>query len=770
MNVPLSVKATVSYGKEKLILWANQEKITVPAPINPYFYTLEEIDFPVEKPQIKHGKNSELFAKQRSKTVKKANPPCSHTAVEGVAISDFKKKTFYKYEFYTRSSLVANRVDGKTFEDNIIFTLRNRIDNPDFYLQYPHTNDLVLNFLDIEQVCSPGYLFPIYADNIVSISWAGNDREISTVLLDKGVQSDKKILELYGRKYSKPDVEILYNKKYDIPTIIERCKRNGIPTNWMSKGLKDPYIGRSKIPYLEGIIVYDILDSTQADQSLSGNVSDRKLKTVTKHFGFEGKDLDPSKISEYIGTPELIDYNQDDVRSLFHLFDIYMPGILHLADDLKIPLNLALDLSVFDLSTILLGDLYREHNIICDGSNRVRYPEIFQRKKKKDEPNYQGPLVGIEKYGRFVPTLKGDFSSMYPTIATVFNLSPDTCRLVEYQKYVENGFKILEEDDKFIYYIPDDVIDKTVVISVLKQQGFLSQAINKLLKERASDKAEYKRTGDKAAQARSWVAKLKANGLCGILGSATHPFGYVPIAIAITGIGRQCIQLAIDTLESLYPNSVCEFDTDGCYFTAKNFDEDAFQTRFKQALKDKFKRSLDLEVEIDHYEKGWFYLAKNYILKKGDNVIIHGAALKGSHKAPIERDLTKELANVVLEGSPVAPIGKKYTDELDALSFPLKELAMQMTMGKPLKAYKSENCTIMQLARQAKEHFNIEPEEGNSYYYIKTKSGFKLLQLAERDNNISQDVDIPYYVKKIEGIVEIFNTKGPGGVHDAKLC
>ena len=142
-----------------------------------------------------------------------------------------------KYEFNTRSELVKYRIKGKTFEDNIPFVLRNRLDNPDIYVDFPHTNKLKFLFLDIEQYIKPDKMSPMYNDRIISISWCGNDRKIKCVYLSKERKDDRKLLNFFIEDYKKinPDVIVCYNKKYDIPTILNRCKQVKIDTTKFSK-------------------------------------------------------------------------------------------------------------------------------------------------------------------------------------------------------------------------------------------------------------------------------------------------------------------------------------------------------------------------------------------------------------------------------------------------------------------------------------------------------------------------------------------------------
>lgn len=748
MKVPLQVIPAVKDEREYLLIWADQKGTVIKAPIKPYFYSLKKL----------------------------AIPNATVSEVEAIAISDYKRKTFYKYSFFTRRLLVNNRSES-TFEDNIPFILRNRIDDPDFFTQYPQTKDIIFNFCDVEQSCREDKIFPTYADHLMSIAWCGNDREIKATYLDKEIHNDKLLLETYRNHYSNPDIEVGYNKTYDLPTILKRCGRNSLSTSWLSNTKRQPKI-KQRIPVMDGVVVYDVLDSVDADQTLIGNVSDHQLETISDYFGFKGHPgIDKSKISSYQGTKRLIAYNKEDVSRLLYLFDIYWSGIQYLADDLKIPVSEAVNLNVFTLGLIVLGDLYKQNNVICDGDNSVRYPEIFKRPKKTGESNYQAAITDIYQYGYFEPVHKIDYGSMYPRLVSEFNLSPDTCKLIRYDNYKEDGFKIIEKKNRFIYFIPDSVLDKTVVVSVSKKQGFLATTLTKFLNERSGFKADYKKTGSLISKTKSWVSKLKANGLLGVLGHAHHPFGHVMIIIVMCGFGRECAKLLIEILEGLYPNSVVECDTDGVFSTVRKFDCNLVQREFKKAIVKKFGRELNLEIDIDSYDAGWFYLAKNYVLKKGDNIIIHGGALKGTKKTPFEKNLTDELASAVVNKQPINSIVSKYRKTMAERTIPLDDLTMKVTMGMHPKRYKTQTCTVMQLAGQSQKSFGVIPREGNTYYYIKIKGNFKvdvdqqglgvddpsykylLYESAVRDEAIMQKIDFDYYEKRMKRIIAIFSGK-----------
>ncbi|MFW6130615.1 MAG: ribonuclease H-like domain-containing protein [Atribacterota bacterium] len=421
MEVPLSVEPVVVKGKEQLEIWSNGKQQFINPNSKPYFYTNEKLSIPASKIE----------------------------KVKAIQLSNYKEKIFYKYYFETREALTKARIKGKTFEDNIPFILRNRLDNPDIYTKYKHKADLKFLFLDIEQFCKPEEPFPTYEDRIISIAWCTNDRKVKCAYIKKESQTDKELLELFVKQYQKinPDVLVVFNKSYDIPTILKRCIKNKIDTSHFSKNNDKPrLIGKNKIT-IPGVIIYDVWDSVRVDQSLTGNVESRKLKPVSDFYGFQSKNkvLPGNEISNYIGTKELVGYNKEDVYRLLHLFDIYWPGIEYNANDLKLPLNFVTDMNTTNLGIIVMGDEYQTRNIIADGKNSDRYPEIFQ--VKREGGNYEGALVGIDKTGLFEPVYKADYSCVDEQTEALTNHG--------WKKYWE----INENDELYTWNVEKDIFE-----------------------------------------------------------------------------------------------------------------------------------------------------------------------------------------------------------------------------------------------------------------------------------------------------------------------
>lgn len=727
MKVPLRVDLKATNNREYLTIWHGDDKVkTIKSPINPYFYTKKPLTY-------QKSLRSEVKAK---------------------ALSNSQQTSFYKHRFRTRKELVLARSED-TFEDNIPFIIRNRLDDPNLFYKYPQT-ELRFLFFDIEQESTNG-IFPTYNDRITSISWATNDRKVKCIYLKDSI-SDKSLLENFLQEYKKinPHVLVVYNKDYDIPTLIRRLEKNELPTSELSKSKKKPYFGGKDDYHIDGVVIYDVAQSAFKDQSLNGEVANRGLKEVSNHFGFNETrpPLTPKEMNKYIGTKTLALYNMDDVKRLMLTFDVYWTNIEFNANDLGIPLNDAINMNTTNLALITMGDEYKKQNIISDGSNAHRYPEIFQRKKKRGEKNYEGAIVAIHNTGTFRPLYKVDVNSMYPTVMSEFNFSPDTTTLIKYEKY-RPQFEMKEESKYYLYAIPDKEMNKTLIIKVDKKQGFASRLVKKLLDERSVYKSRYKKTGNLKDKALSDNRKVKANGgIYGIQGSAHHAFGFAPIAVATTAISRVIMNIIINIIKEFYGNdSAVETDTDGLHFTCEpdQLNKNKIRKELRERMKEKFGRYMNITVDFDEYKAGYFYRAKNYVLlTKDDKLIFHGATMKSSSKNILSKQLIRQLAEAKLFDKPIQPIIDKFIN----LDFPLRHFAMNVRMGRPLHKYKSKGALAYRLAMMAKEQLGLQPEQGNIYHYIKSRDGYKLYQTSKKE-----DIDRQYYRDQVETILDIFNEK-----------
>ncbi len=185
--------------------------------------------------------------------------------------------------------------------------------------------------------------------------------------------------------------------------------------------------------------------------------------------------------------------------------------------------------------------------------------------------DYEGAHVDLLMAGYIEPVYKIDVVSMYPTIMI---------------NYIRPAW-----DKKGMF----PLLVKTLLDSRLKA------------KEKAKQSAFY--------FAVQQALKIIVNSFYGFLG-ANFLLSDVNSAEKITAIGREYIRGLSDTLygEGKIP---IEIDTDGIYFSGKRPTEEDLR-RFGGVF----------TLEMETYDAGVFVKKKNYALRKGDKIILHGNSLK----------------------------------------------------------------------------------------------------------------------------------------------
>ncbi len=185
-----------------------------------------------------------------------------------------------------------------------------------------------------------------------------------------------------------------------------------------------------------------------------------------------------------------------------------------------------------------------------------------------------------------IPSINGDFASMYPTIMAEHNASPERMvRTVDEEKeLVGRGYTL---------YTKDRIIDgRNVHTAFIKEPGGRDKrglipaeqemlrlkriAINKELKAASAAFEKMERGVDEYAYdvAEANVARLNAgqleckismNTYYGKMGDQTNKFYDLRIASDVTLSGREYLRFVIDTLVSLGWTDICYGDTDSVY-------------------------------------------------------------------------------------------------------------------------------------------------------------------------------------------------------------
>ena len=746
IKIPIIANTFVDeLGNQQIEIWTNGKKEIMNGPFNPYFLSRNQLEFSTVENIIEEKIKVKLLSDLNTHTVYKYTVPSSDWIQQ-------INKSLNKPGLDSHQKVV-----NSVFENHIKYLDRILIDQPDYFLQYTNTNPLTFFAFDIET------LRENYIDKkkIISIAYSyynGSEwEEIQSSQAD-----EKELLEWFLSAVEKTDPDVMvgyYHRGFDLPRIIDRCKANKIDHNRLGreKGVKYYVNQRFHETHvtIPGRVLYDLFDSVKGDQTLHG-IKNRKMKTVCEHFNVEGSGWVKEDMGEQtadIPQDVLRAHNEDDIKRTIGLFKIYWQNILTQSELFGIPLNMIAETASQTLiATLFMGRGLFKQGIMSDGMNKDRYPEVFRRKKEKDEKSYEAAIVGIYKTGLIKPVHKADFSGMYPAIEMALNLSPETCKIVKYLPY-KDEFTTKKKNNSTYYFVPDRVINKVIVVAVNnKKDGFLREELRELRKKRNSIKDKLKTADAKETDlltSQSWNVKILMNIVSGNCGDAISRYGSLPVTIVTVGVGRELIKELKKYIDTEYDNASVELDTDGILMDKKP-DPEAINTHIRAFAAEKFGIDdvSDINVDCDEYKAGYFLKQKNYVLKElNGEIIYHGVSLKSSRMPKLFDSARDTIVDSIFNDE--KDIKKIINKIANMKQYTLPQFLLRTTMHKNFKDY-SENSLQQKLGKQGKT-IGIKPEPDVQYEYVREVGTWKLIQFADINK-----IDYKYYDKIIAKLCTTF--------------
>jgi len=685
--------------KQQVVVWSRGEKLTYPSPRTHYYYL-----------ESKDGEEREVLGSQQPRKFKRVKvdncgvfnefemPPLAH--LDGVGNNESERICIEHPEFF-----------GRFFDNN-----------------GPRT----LGF-DIETY-SPDSTFPFGEDYpIVTIGVVTSDQDERVFYWDG--ESDKDCIQefLDFVKEFNPDIIYGYNIiGYDIPQIEYRALTHGINIeryfnreNWSSK-LKADLTLKKNTMRCWGRIIVDVFNFTRRDYALSG--IPKSLKSVAEFYGQHPQELD-------FRTRNILDYDEKIIKEYVisdclvtkFLFNHYFQQHLFVAEVLKVPLELYLNGSDSFITKILQGRSLYKQGILTINKNKDRHSEIT---------TFQAAHIDLYKPGFHRENYKVDFKSMYPSIAMALNLGPDTTRILRTEEYNIKKFGSVVEGDRVLLTIPDNVINKNVIIEVDQDRKSSLYTMSKQFKEM---REPYKKQGTQEATSRSNALKIMVNTFYGANTNPYMTYGDLSVGIAITGVARWLIMGARKLITIRSGDVVVYIHTDGVN-TSADINIEWLNTELQKAMRSVFPFSEErwIEVEKDTFKEGYWIQIGNYVLRKEDDTLVkHGSTFKSKSRSTFYKKLLDKIIDARLDNT----ITTEFIDDLyNFKNYELEDFVQMRTMNKEITEYKTENDLIMQLAREA-QSINMKLRPGTTFSFFKTNDGFKL---TEQVNDID-DIDIKYH-------------------------
>ena len=620
------------------------------------------------------------------------------------------------------------------------------IEHPDFFSQFPNTDDLKTLVFDIE-THSPDGSFPFgekYPVVAIGIVTSSGERE---VLLWDGEDDRDVILKFaeYIHDYD-PDVIVGYNLVgYDIPQILHRASFHGLKgykkilnrdnSEW---GWETPENQKELKMNAGGRIVLDLLRWTRLDYSLSG--IPRGLKSVSRNFGLDPIELDfaDKDLLDYT-MEEIHDYVLSDVDATMYLYNHYFPQIQYIAETLCVPLATYVNAPSSYITKILQGRSLFEQGIVTLDRNKERHPQIY----RADKGNYQAAHIELYRPGFHQKNVKVDFSSYYPSIAMALNLGPDTTQIVGYDEYSDEV-----EFKNDILYVPDNKVGKRVMIKIDQSR---KSCLYKMCHEFKEMRKPYKLGSTKEDKSKSDALKIMVNTFYGANANPYISYGDMGVGVTITAIARWLLLSGVNIIRSRYgEDAVVYVHTDGIN-TNVDVDELWLTNRLRRLLKHVIPDAEPdhISMDKDYFKEGVWLQVGNYALRNEDGSITkHGSTFKATSRSKFYLTVLEKL----IDGRMNNVVNTKFIDDLYSLeAYTLDDFIMRKSQGREKKDYKSETDLIMKLIEQG-EQIGMTPSQGTTYYYCKTNEGYKLTDTIKDIN----EIDIRYYWDTITTLLQKF--------------
>ena len=620
------------------------------------------------------------------------------------------------------------------------------IEHPDFFSQFPNTDDLKTLVFDIE-THSPDGSFPFgekYPVVAIGIVTSSGERE---VLLWDGEDDRDVILKFaeYIHDYD-PDVIVGYNLVgYDIPQILHRASFHGLKgykkilnrdnSEW---GWETPENQKELKMNAGGRIVLDLLRWTRLDYSLSG--IPRGLKSVSRNFGLDPIELDfaDKDLLDYT-MEEIHDYVLSDVDATMYLYNHYFPQIQYIAETLCVPLATYVNAPSSYITKILQGRSLFEQGIVTLDRNKERHPQIY----RADKGNYQAAHIELYRPGFHQKNVKVDFSSYYPSIAMALNLGPDTTQIVGYDEYSDEV-----EFKNDILYVPDNKVGKRLMIKIDQSR---KSCLYKMCHEFKEMRKRYKLGSTKDDKSKSDALKIMVNTFYGANANPYISYGDMGVGVTITAIARWLLLSGVNIIRSRYgEDAVVYVHTDGIN-TNVDVDELWLTNRLRRLLKHVIPDAEPdhISMDKDYFKEGVWLQVGNYALRNEDGSITkHGSTFKATSRSKFYLTVLEKL----IDGRMNNVVNTKFIDDLYSLeAYTLDDFIMRKSQGREKKDYKSETDLIMKLIEQG-EQIGMTPSQGTTYYYCKTNEGYKLTDTIKDIN----EIDIRYYWDTITTLLQKF--------------
>lgn len=475
----------------------------------------------------------------------------------------------------------------------------------------------------------------------------------------------------------KPDVLTGYfSDGFDLPYIKARADKYKVK---LDIGLDNSAIrirkGKMPVAEITGIAHIDVFKFVK--RMFRTTFTSFRLNDVARELLNEEKvDIDLEGLfaawNEQNGKLEqFAEYNLQDAKLTYDLCAKLMPNLVELTKLIGLA---PAEVSRMSFSQLVEWYLIKEAPEFNElAPNRPDYDD--ERKRRME--SYEGGFVYEPTPGLYKNVAVFDFRSLYPTIISSHNISPDT---IVYGKDssdgVLKGFTFKTDRKGFVSTVIDNVIQRRL-------------RVKKLAKETAEDKT---------LEARQLALKTIANSIYGYYGFFGARWYNIDCAKAITAYGRHHIQDVIAKARAA-GLKVLYSDTDSI-FIALNGKILAEVLDFVEKINRQLPGIMGLEFE-DLYNSGIFVATKGtesgakkrYALMRADGKLkIRGFETVRRNLSLIAKETQEKVLGMILNGEKseeVAGHVKDVIKSLRAREVPKEKVVIKTQVTRDIKSYEN---------------------------------------------------------------------------------
>lgn len=574
------------------------------------------------------------------------------------------------------------------------------------------------------------------------------------------VNSELELLERIKHYIGQYGPDILtgyFSDVFDLPYIRSRAERYKIKLDLGLDG-SQPRIEKTAAnttTEITGIVHIDIFKFIRKVMRTSLQTAVYDLASVAKELLNETKDaVDIDKL--YIAwdnhhgeqLESYCAYNLQDAQLTLNLCRKILPNIMELTRTIGLPMFDVSRMSYSQLVEWYLIKQAREFNELAP--NRPGSQEESRRRMT----SYTGGFVYEPTPGLYKNIVVFDFMSLYPTIISAHNVSPDTLNCSCCQNSSQN--KVPGEEN--IWFCT-------------KRRGFIPIVIDEVIKRRIRVKEIIKAAGeDKTLNARQMALKTIANSMYGYFGFFGARWYSIECAKTITAFGRNHIQSVIEKAKK-EGFMVIYGDTDSIMIGLEGKrKEEAFS--FVAEVNKNLPGMMELDYE-GFYPLGIFVgtkgtgqgAKKKYALISEDGRIkIRGFETVRRNLSAIAKETQEKVIDIILrENKPEAAFEyvKEVVNSVRSKNAATEKVVITTQLQKEISSYESYGPHVA--AAQRMKDQGIPAGPGSIIRYVVVQGSDRIRDRVKLPEEVREgEYDAEYYINNqiVPAVEKLFDVFG----------